>query len=113
MWNDDFAIIRRNGYTYDVKDSRQEAQDFIDLIYKDYHFYSQDDEYCYIPINNPDTGYLSEDDAREDGYYNVMYVPRGYHYLVKNGRVIAKAWSKEELSRIMDSDYGADFDFIS
>ncbi len=113
VWDDDFAIITRNGYTYDVKDSRQDAQNFIDSIYSAYDIYDQNDEYCYIPVNNPDVGYLCEEDAREDGYYDVIYIPRGYHYLVKNGRVLAKSWSKDELYQIMDSDYGADFDFIS
>ena len=39
VWDDDFAIITRNGYTYDVKDSRQDAQNFIDSIYSAYDIY--------------------------------------------------------------------------
>lgn len=112
VWDDNFAIITRNGYTYDVRDSKQDAQSFINYIYSDYEFYEQNDEYCYVPINNPDIGYMSESDAHADGYYNVMYIPQGYHYLVKYGKILGKSRDEDGLTRIMDSDYGANFDYI-
>ena len=112
VWDDRFAIITKDGYTYDVKDSEQDAERFIEQIYSAYKIYDQEDDYCYIPINHPDIGYMSEGDAREEGYYSVIYVPRGEHYLAKNGKVIAKSWSQEELYHIMHTDYGAEFNYL-
>ncbi len=113
VWDyNNFVIIRRNGYTYDVRDSKQDAEIFIDYIYSDYEFYEQNDEYCYMPINNPDIGYLSESDAHDDGYYNVMYIPKGYHYLVKYGKILGKSRDIYGLRQIIYSDYGASFDYI-
>lgn len=109
--NKDFAIILKNGLTYDIKDTREEAIDFISYIYRNYSICQNNDERCYIARNDTERKYLTAAQAQEDGVYDYVYVPRGKYFIAKYGKIFGVGNSEKEMQEKMYEHYRAKYTF--
>lgn len=107
----DFAVILKNDLTYDVKDTRQEAIDYISHIYRNYVICRNTDSRCYIDRNDTERRYLTAAEAQRDGVYDYVYVPKDKYYIAKFGKIFAVGNDENEMHEKMYEHYRAKYTF--
>ncbi len=109
--NKDFAIILKNDMTYDIKNTRQEAIDFISYIYRNYSICQNFDDRCYIAREDTSQKFLTSAEAQENGVYDYVHVPRGQYYIAKYGKIFAIGSTEQEMQQKMYEHYRAKYTF--
>ena len=110
--NEDFAILLRNGKTFDVRDSQEEAQQFILRQYSAYTIRQSKDEYCYYNRDDFNQAFISGGMAQDAGVYDYVYVPKGQFLLARYGKIVATAPTQDEIVRKMFKVYGCAYTYI-
>lgn len=108
----DFAIILKNGMTFDIADTRQEALDYIAHIYRNYTVFRNDDNRCYIARDDASRKYLTSAEAQQDGVFDYVHVPRGSYCIAKYGKIFGVGQSEQEMQELMYKHYCAKYTFI-
>lgn len=108
-----FTIILKNGLTYNVVDTEQEAIDAITYIYRNYQIVQNTQKKCYIARDNVNKKYLTPAAAQNADCYDYVYVPEGKYYLSKFGKIIAVGQSEEEMTEKMYAHYRAKYTYMS
>lgn len=107
-----FAIILKNGMTYDVVDSEQEAIDKIGYIYRNYAVVENNDSKCYIAREDTTKRYATPAAAQQDGIFDYVYVPQGMYFLTKFGKILAIGKSEDEMTEKMYEHYRAKYTYL-
>lgn len=107
-----FAIILKNGMTYDITDTEQEAVDAISYIYRNYSIVKNEDTNCYIARDDTSKKYYSAATAQADNVFDYVYVPQNMYYLAKFGKIIAVGRSEDEMTEKMYAHYRAKYTYI-
>ena len=90
-----FAIILKNGMTYDIADTEDEAIEKIAYIYRNYAVVQNDGDKCYI--------------SREFDY---VYVPKDMYFLSKFGKILAVGHTEDEMREKMYEHYRAQYTYL-
>ena len=107
-----FAIILKNGMTYDVMDSEQEAIDKIGYVYRNYAVHENNSDKCYIARENTQKRYKTPAEAQADGMFDYVYVPQGMFFLTKFGKILAIGKSEDEMVEKMYEHYRAKYTYL-
>lgn len=107
-----FAIILKNGMTYDVVDTEQEAIDKIGYIYRNYAVRENNADKCYIARENTQKRYKTPAEAQADGEFDYVYVPQGMFFLTKFGKILAIGKSEDEMVEKMYEHYRAKYTYL-
>lgn len=111
--SEDFAIILKNGRTFDVRNSAEEAQEYVKQIYKNYEMVQNTGTRNYLSRSNPQAAYRSAGEAQIDGEYDYIFVPTGHYYLTKFGKIIAGAPTEEAIEQKMFQLSGATYSVLA
>lgn len=107
-----FAIILKNGMTYDVVDSEKEAIEKIGYIYRNYAVTQNNAKKCYISRENVKKKYMTPAEAQEGGEYDYVYVPTEAYFLSKFGKILAIGKTEEEMQEKMYEHYRAKYTYL-
>ncbi len=107
-----FAIILKNGQTYDIADSEQEAKDFIAHTYRNYSIQRNDSRLCYIARDDVNKRFATSAAAQQGGVYDYVYVPRGDYFITKFGKIFAIGKTEEEMYDKMYEHYRAKYTYM-
>lgn len=107
-----FAIILKNGLTYDIADTEQEAIDAISYIYRNYEIVKNEDKNCYISRDDTSKKYYTPAAAQNDDVYDYVYVPKDMFYLAKFGKILAVGKTEEEMTEKMYQHYRAKYTYM-
>ena len=107
-----FAILLRNGNTFDVRDSASEAQHFILRQYSAYKIHETTDRYCYYNREDYNQRFISGAMAQEAGVFDYVFVPQGQYLLARYGKVVATAPTQEEIVKKMFKVFGCAYTYI-
>ena len=110
--NENFAILLRNGKTFDVRDSAEEAQKFILRQYSAYTIHQVKDDHCYINRADFNQTFVSSGMAQDAGVFDYVYVPTGQYLLARYDKVVATAPTQEDIVRKMFKVYGCAYTYI-
>ena len=110
--NRNFAIILKNGMTYDICDTEDEAIEKIAYIYRNYAIVQNDGDNCYISRDNTDKRYKTPADAQADGEFDYVYVPKDMFFLSKFGKIIFIGHSEDEMRQKMYEHYRAKYTYL-
>lgn len=110
--NRNFAIILKNGMTYDICDTEDEAIEKIAYIYRNYAIVQNDGDKCYISRDNTDKRYKTPADAQADGEFDYVYVPKDVFFLSKFGKIIFIGHSEDEMRQKMYEHYRAKYTYL-
>ncbi len=113
VYDKDFVIILKNGLTYDVCDSEDEARAYIAHIYRNYIISLNDSELCYIARDDLSRRYKTSGDAQADGVFDYVYVPRGTYFIAKFGKIFGVGKTEEEMYERMYMHYRARYTYMS
>ena len=108
-----FAILLRNGKTFDVRDSIEEAEKFILRQYSAYTIRQSKDRYCYYNRNDFNQAFTSGAMAQEAGVFDYVFVPNGQYLLARYDKIVAVAPTQDEIVRKMFKVYGCAYTYIS
>lgn len=108
-----FAIILKNGMTYDIADTEQEAIDAISYIYRNYAIVKNEDTNCYIAREDTSKKYYSPASAQADDVFDYVYVPQNMYYLTKFGKILAVGKTEDEMTEKMYQHYRAKYTYIA
>lgn len=108
----DFAIILKNGQTYDVVDTEQEAIDYIAHTYRNYSIQKNTSRLCYIDRNDIGNRYVTSAAAQQAGVYDYVYVPQNCYFISKFGKIFAIGRTEEEMYEKMYEHYRAKYTYI-
>ena len=107
-----FAIILKNGLTYDVVDTEQDAIDKIGYIYRNYAVAQNEGDKCYISREDTQKRYKTPAEAQSDGEYDYVYVPQGMYFLTKFGKILAIGKTEDEMTDKMYEHYRAKYTYL-
>lgn len=107
-----FAIILKNGMTYDVVDSEKEAIEKIGYIYRNYAVKQNKGGKCYICRDDTKKKYLTPAAAQSAGAFDYVYVPTDMYYLTKFGKILAIGKSEEQMQEKMYEHYRAKYTYL-
>lgn len=107
-----FAIILKNGLTYDITDTEQEAIDKIAYIYRNYAVVQNDDDKTYISRDDTTKRYRSPAEAQNDDVFDYVHVPTGMYYLSKFGKILAIGQTEDEMINKMYEHYKAKYTYM-
>ncbi len=110
--NKDFAIILKNDETFDIKDTREEAVEYIRHIYRNYVICQNLDDLCYIKRDDTSRKYRSAAAAQADGVYDYVFVPTGKFYIAKFGKIFGVGSDEKEMQEKMYEHYRAKYTFV-
>ena len=110
--NEDFAILLRNGKTFDVRDTAEEAQQFILRQYSAYTIRQSKDENCFYNRDDFHQSFKSGAMAQDAGVFDYVYVPQGSFLLARYDKIVATAPTQEEIVRKMFKVYGCAYTYI-
>lgn len=107
-----FAIILKNGWTYDITDTEQEAIDKIAYIYRNYAIVKNEDDKTYIARDDTSKRFRSPAEAQNEDVYDYVHVPKDMYYLSKFGKIIAIGQSEEDMVKKMYEHYKAKYTYV-
>lgn len=107
-----FAIILKNGMTYDVTDSEEEATEKIAYIYRNYSVVQNTSERCYISRDNTSLKFKTPAEAQSKDVFDYVYVPQNMYYLTKFGKILAVGASEDEMTEKMYEHYRAKYTYM-
>ncbi len=108
-----FAIILKNGMTYDITDTEQEAIDAISYIYRNYQITKNEGSNCYISREDTSKTFYTPAAAQDADVYDYVYVPKDKYYLTKFGKILAVGNSEEEMTDKMYAHYRAKYTYMA
>ena len=111
-YNDDFAVVTRNGKTYALFDYEYQADAFWEREYAEYSFYETTVSAHFI-ISEPGSYYDSEADAREDNCFDTVYLCRGETYIVYGNKIVFHSYSEDDAYRWMFNHKGVEYKILS
>ena len=112
VYDKNFVIILKNGETYDVCDSEDEARDFIAHIYRNYIISLNDGETEYIARDDLNRRYKTSGDAQADGVFDYVHVPKGTYFIAKFGKIFGVGKTEDEMYNKMYTHYRAKYTYM-
>ncbi len=110
--DENFAIILKNGRTLKVKDSYEEAEEYINQVYRNYQIVQNEDANQYISRDNPSLRFATSGAAQQAGIYDYLYVPTNTYFVTRLGKVLFTAPTYEDAQEKMYNHFGAKYTFI-
>ena len=107
-----FAIILKNGMTYDIADTEDEAIEKVAYIYRNYAVVQNDGDKCYISREDTDKRFKTPAEAQANGEFDYVYVPKDMYFLAKYGKIIAVGNSEDEMREKMYEHYRAKYTYL-
>lgn len=108
----DFAVVLRNGKTYRVKDTEEEAQKFIAVMYRYYSVEQNTEKECFIDRADSKKRFLTSGDAMAAGVYDYVYVPTGNYFVSREGKIMSAFKTEEEAFNFMYEHEGVCYTYI-
>ncbi|MBR4800354.1 MAG: hypothetical protein IK048_01580 [Clostridia bacterium] len=110
--DENFAILLRNGNTFDVRDTIAEAENFILRQYRAYTIRQCKDDNCYFNRENFNQSFKTGAMAQEEGVFDYVFVPKGQFLLARYDKIVATAPTQEEIVRKMFKVFGCAYTYI-
>lgn len=107
-----FAIILKNGMTYDIADTEDEAIEKIAYIYRNYAVVRNDGDKCYISREDTDKRFKTPAEAQANGEFDYVYVPKDMYFLSKFGKILAVGHTEDEMREKMYEHYRAQYTYL-
>lgn len=107
-----FAIILKNGMTYDIADTEDEAIEKVAYIYRNYAVVQNDGDKCYISREDTDKRFKTPAEAQANGEFDYVYVPKDMYFLSKFGKILAVGHTEDEMREKMYEHYRAQYTYL-
>ncbi len=107
-----FAIILKNGMTYEICDTEDEAIEKVAYIYRNYDVVQNTTDKCYIVRDNPKKRYKTPAEAQAHGEFDYVYVPKDMYFLSKYGKILAIGRTEDEMREKMYEHYRAKYTYL-
>ncbi len=110
--DENFAIILKNGRTFKVKDSYEEAENYVNQVYRNYKIVQNESTNQFISRDDPSLRFATSGAIQQAGIFDYLFVPTNTYFITREGKILFTATDFETAQQKVYDHFGAKYTFI-